>query len=157
MTVRLAEVGDAEIVSRLLADFNAEFETWSPDRATLERRFARLLGRDDVLIVLGDDAEPCGFGLATLRPSPYYDGPVATLDELYVVPGRRGEGLGSQLVATLMRALRSRGCGEVQINVDEDDAGARRFYEARGFVNQEPGSSERMLCYLLELGEGARG
>lgn len=43
------------------------------------------------------------------------------------------------------------GGGEIQINVDEDDRDARRFYERHGFTNLESGSTERMLCYLREL------
>lgn len=151
MGVRRAGSDDALVVARMLWAFNTEFDTWVPSVEELARRFGTLLARDDVVVVVAEDPEPMGFALVTLRPSPYYDGPIATLDELYAVPARRGEGVGTALVTLLLELLRERSCGEVQINVDEEDEGARRFYERHGFTNHEPGSAERMLCYIQDL------
>ena len=46
---------------------------------------------------------------------------------------------------------RTLGVGEVQINVDEVDEAARRFYERRGYSNIEAGQNYRMLCYVRPL------
>jgi hypothetical protein len=35
--------------------------------------------------------------------------------------------------------------------VDEGDVDARRFYEAHGFSNTEPGEDERLLYYFRTL------
>lgn len=139
------------MIATLLTRFNTEFDTWVPPIEVLRSRFAELLGRDDVVVWLAEDGDATGFVLVTLRPSPYYDGPVAVVDELYVVPARRGQGTGTALMDRLVGDLRGRACGEIQINVDSDDRDAIRFYEARGFVNREPGSADHMLCYLCEL------
>jgi GNAT superfamily N-acetyltransferase len=142
----------AEVVASLLHGFNTEFGAPVPGVGELSRRFAALLERDDVLVFVGGTPEvPLGFALVTLRPSPYYDGPVAALDEMYVLPDSRGKGLGGELMTTILGELRKLRCGEVQINVDEPDADARRLYEAHGFTNIQPGTDERMLCYLTEL------
>lgn len=133
----------------MLSRFNTEFDTWVPPLPDLERRLERMLVGDNAYAVLAEGQS--GFALVALRPSPYYEGPVATLDELYVSPGLRGQGLGSHLIGLVLRIATERGCGEVQINVDEQDAGARRFYERHGFTNHEPGSAERMLCYIQEF------
>lgn len=152
MTVCLATPADAAVVAHLLIAFNTEFDAPVPTRADLERRFRLLLARPEVLVLLGGERDaPRGFALATLRPSPYYDGPLAVLDELYVAPAHRGRGLGGRLVRSLEHELRARGCGELPINVDEVDDGARRFYTAHGFLNLEPGTTSRMLCCLKEL------
>jgi hypothetical protein len=37
----------------------------------------------------------------------------------------------------------------VEINVDEGDVDARRFYERHGFAATEPGSPERALYYYF--------
>ena len=50
--VRRAGPADAEVVGRLLFDFNTEFETATPSAAEFARRFATLLARDDVVVVL---------------------------------------------------------------------------------------------------------
>ena len=152
--VRRASTADAAVVGRLLFDFNTEFTTPGPDAAQFAVRFARLLGRDDFVVLLaGDEPDPTGFALLTLRPTPYFDGPLAQLEELYVRPDRRGRGIGSALLDAAVRLVRDRDGGEIHINVDEVDTDARRFYERHGFVNIEPGADHRMLCYLRELGD----
>ncbi len=71
------------------------------------------------------------------------------LDELYVAPGHRGRGIGTQIMRRALAEIRARGAGELQINVDEVDVDARRFYERHGFTNIEQDS--RMLLYIQEL------
>lgn len=135
----------------MLSAFNAEFDTWVPPSADVGRRIAEMLTGDHAYAVVAEDEGQGGFALVTLRPSPYYEGPVAAVDEMYVSPGLRGRGLGSELMTLVLRRALDLGCGEVQINVDEDDVGARRFYERHGFANHEPDDTERMLCYIQEL------
>ena len=142
--IRMATVADAKLVARLLHDFNTEFGTPVPDN--VERRFAALIARGDVVVILAGEV---GFAYLTLRPSPYYDGPVAMLEELYVAPSHRGNGLGTMMMERVLEETRKQGAGEMQINVDEVDADARRFYERHGFTNIEQGS--RMLLYVREL------
>lgn len=151
-TIVRATVAEATVVGRLLADFNAEFDTAGPSVAYFSERFGDLLGRDDVLVLLSGSPEtPTGFAYLTLRPTPYYDGPLAQLEELYVVPDLRDRGIGSALLTEAVRLVRERGVEEMQINVDEIDVDTRRFYERHGFVNIEPGEDYRMLCYVGEL------
>jgi len=149
--VRRADVGDAATVGRLLADFNTEFDAPGPDAATLGGRFATLIARSDVVVLLPGSPDAGGFAFLTLRPTPYYDGPLAQLEELYVRPGLRDQGIGTALLGAAVDLVRARGAGEVLINVDEADTEARRFYERHGFVNIEPGRDDRMLCYLRGL------
>jgi GNAT superfamily N-acetyltransferase len=149
--IRRATTADAEVVGRLLFDFNTEFETPTPSAEEFAGRFVELLGRDDVVVLLSGDGPPTGFAFLTLRPTPYFDGPLAELEELYVVPDLRDRGIGTALLTAAVDLVRSRGGAEVHINVDEIDTDTRRFYERHGFVNIEPGTDYRMLCYLREL------
>ena len=142
---------DAATVAALLDAFNREFDTPTPGVAILQTRLESLLARDDVIALLvGEPA--AGVALLTLRPNVWYAGPVALLDELYVVPDLRGRGLGSELLAAAEAAARERGAELLEINVDGDDTGARRFYERHGYRNTEPGSDEQLLYYYRELG-----
>lgn len=149
--VRRATTTDAAVVGRLLYDFNTEFETETPSADEFAERFARLLALDDVLVLLSGDADPTGFAYLTLRPAPYYDGPLAQLEELYVVPALRDQGIGSALLGAALAFCRERSAGEMHINVDEIDHDTRRFYERHGFVNIAPGTDYRMLFYEIEL------
>ncbi len=151
MKIERATPAQAGIVARLLHDFNHEFETPVPPVVELEQRFVRLLQRDTVVVVLALDPAPVGFALLTLRPTPYSDGPLAQLEELYVVPAVRGSGIGSAMLRCAIRTVQERGCEEMHINVDEPDIDARRFYERHGFSNYELGQEYRMLCYVREL------
>ncbi len=146
--VRRAGVDDAEVLARLLWDFNTEFDTETDDSDVLAARFARILARDGVLAVLAEDDGAVGFALVTLRPAIWFDGPVAQLEELYVVPPRRSAGIGTEVLALCRALVREAGAPEMHINVDEVDADTRRFYERHGFVNVEAGTDWRMLCYV---------
>ena len=92
-----------------------------------------------------------GVGLVTFRPNVWYTGRVALLDELYVVPSRRSQGIGSAIIDHLLTLARDEGVDLVEINVDEGDIDAQRFYERHGFSATEPGSSERAFYYSQEL------
>lgn len=152
LTVVVAQRERAHDVAVLLRDFNADFDTASPAIGILTERFQRLLERDDVLVCIADlNHSAVGFAFLTLRPSPYYETPVAMLEELYVRPALRGEGIGTAIMDVVEAELHGKGVEEIQINVDEVDGGARRFYERRGFSNFETGQDFRMLCYIKEI------
>ncbi len=122
---RLATVADADSVARLLDAFNSEYDDPTPGIDVLATRLERLLLAGNVLALLSGDPAT-GFALLTLRPNVWYEGPVALLDELYVVPELRGRGLGSALLAAAEDATRARGGQLLEINVDGDDVDARR-------------------------------
>jgi GNAT superfamily N-acetyltransferase len=144
---RLASADDAGEVARLLHDFNVEFDTPTSDTDVLATRLRGLLaGQATFALLAGTPA--VAVALVTLRPNVWYPGPVALLDELYVVPGLRGHGVGSQVIDRLLAEARERSVSSIEINVDEGDAGARRFYERHGFAATEPGSDERALYYF---------
>ena len=150
-SVRVAKPrDDAGVVAQLLDDFNREYDTPSPGAAVLTARLEQLLAGSGVVALLaGDPAD--GVGLLTLRPNVWYAGPVGLLDELYVVPTRRGQGLGTALLLAAEEVVRRRGGEVLEINVDGDDADARRFYERHGYRNSEPGKDEQLLYYFREL------
>ena len=147
--VRRATPDDASVLGRLLWDFNTEFETETDDADVLAERFTRLLALDEIVAVLAeDDGTAVGFALLSLRPAIWFDGPVSQLEELYVVPDRRSEGIGAQVLDLSRRLVREQGSPEMHINVDEVDVDTRRFYERHRFVNIEDGVDYRMLCYV---------
>lgn len=149
--VRLAGVGDADEVARLLHDFNCEFDTPSPGVPALGERLRGLLAGEATVAILAG-APAVGVALVTLRPNVWYAGPVALLDELYVRPDLRGRGIGSSIIRELLALARSRGVELVEINVDESDVDAQRFYERHGFCGTETAqSSERSFYYWQEL------
>jgi GNAT superfamily N-acetyltransferase len=149
--VRVATAVDADEVARLLDDFNREFATPSPGVAVLAARLRTLLAGESTLALLAG-TPVLGLALVTVRPNVWYDGPVALLDELYVVPARRGQGIGSALMETLLTLARDRRVDLVEVNVDEGDVDAQRFYVRHGFsATETPESTERAFYYWQEL------
>jgi GNAT superfamily N-acetyltransferase len=152
-TARLATPDDAPVLAELLHAFNTEFDTPSPGPPTLEPRLRVLLDGDDAgtFAVLGGDP-PVALALVTLRTNVWYDGRVAILDEMYVAPDRRSAGIGSQVIELVLRTCRDRGVALLEINVDEDDVDAMRFYERHGFAGNDPDTGDRAFYFQQELG-----
>lgn len=149
-TPRAATPSDASTLAELLHDFNVEFGDPSPGRDALAARLKDLLASESTLALLA--GEPAvGFALLTLRSNVWYDAPVALLDELYVVPVSRGQGVGSALLEACCGHLRSRGVRLMEINVDGENADARRFYERHGFSCVHGEGSEPELYYSSDL------
>lgn len=132
-SARLATPEDASVVGQLLDAFNTEYDEPSPGPAFLTRRLRRLLDSPQAFgVVAGSPIH--SFGLVTLRPSWWDDGSVAVLDELYTEPAVRGQGLGSEVLATVVAEAARRGATATVIEVDEPDHDAHRFYARHGFV-----------------------
>ncbi len=129
--LRAASPADARTLADLLYAFNVEFDTPTPQPDVLAERLATLLGRDDMAALLIGDS-PKGFALMTFRPSVWDAGPVCLLEELYVQPERRGQGLGTQLLHRAFAVAREHGSETFEVNVDEEDVDAQRFYERHG-------------------------
>jgi GNAT superfamily N-acetyltransferase len=149
--VRFATPADAPSAAQLLWDFNTEFDAATPPVAELATRLEQLLATDTTLAILG--GEPAvAIGLVTLRNNVWFTGPVALLDELYVAPAHRDRGIGTAIIQALLERASADGWGLVEVNVDEFDADARRFYERHGFANTEPDSDERAPYYWRTIG-----
>lgn len=149
----LADTTDADQVAALLHDFNVEFETPSPGPEAVAARLRSLLATDSTFAVLAGRPDPVAVGVVTLRPNVWFDGPVALLDELYVVPSRRGGGVGGAVLRAAVDEARARGAEYMEINVDESDVDAVRFYLRHGFSDVDPDSGER-AWYLSRYLDG---
>ena len=148
--VRVAGEREAGVAAALLDAFNREFGTATPGPEVLAARLRALLPSVDLVALLaGEPAE--GVALLSFRRNVWYDGPVALLDELYVVPQRRSRGTGAALLAAAEAVVRDRGGELLEINVDGEDAGARRFYERHSYRCTSPAEPEPALYYSREL------
>ena len=87
-------------------------------------------------MLLGGDG-PDGFAELRFRPSLYTGALDAYLEELYVIPERRGRGLGRALLEAAMEHARKRGAAHIDLGTSEDDTAARTLYESAGFTNRE--------------------
>jgi GNAT superfamily N-acetyltransferase len=149
--IRRATPGDAPEVARLLHEFQAEFDETSPAVETLEERYGDLIRSKEMIVLLVGEG-PDGFAQLRFRPWVYSAGLCAYLEELYVVPPLRGQGLGRALLETAMETARAEGAEQMELGTSENDTAARGLYESAGFTNRE-GSPDgpAMLFYEREL------
>ena len=149
--VRVATAADAPTFGRLLHAFNAEYDEVTPDAEEIAARAVPLIESGDIVVLFAGDG-PDGFAQLRFSPSLYTGVRDATLDELYVLPERRGVGLGRALLDAAMQHARARGAVHIDLNTSEDDRAARRLYESSGFTNREGGpDGPRMLYYERDL------
>ncbi|MFN3866289.1 MAG: GNAT family N-acetyltransferase [Demequina sp.] len=148
--VRLASVEDAGVLARLLWDFNTEFDAPIDPADVLEGRLQRLLASGRFWALLA--GEPASaFATIAMRESALSAGPVAYLEDLYVAPALRGQGIGSAMMARLLDEAARREISMVEVGVDEPDVSARRFYESHAFVYRDPDTEERAFYLYREF------
>jgi len=148
MDVRRASEDDATVVAQLLHDFNREFDDPTPEVPVLAARVRELLAGGDTLVLLAGIG-PDGIAVLRFRAALWSSGLECYLAELYVVPARRGRGLGRALMEAALREARERGADTMEIGVDEPDLAARRLYESLGFSNRT-GGAEGPLMFVYE-------
>jgi GNAT superfamily N-acetyltransferase len=92
--------------------------------------------RRGVVLLAKDSARVGPVGLAVLAYTwtLEHGGLVAWLEELYVVPDRRGHGVGRALLRRALDVARESGCRAVDLEVDREHARAERLYEREGFA-----------------------
>jgi len=145
-TARRASAADAAAVARLLHDFNSEFGDPTPGVAVLTERLADVLSRGEATILLLGDG-PDGLAQLRFRRAIFTEGLDAHLEELYVVPAKRGRGLGRALLEAAMDAAREEGATRIDLGTSEDDVAARALYESAGFINREGGPDGPVMFF----------
>jgi ribosomal protein S18 acetylase RimI-like enzyme len=154
-TVTGSAEGDGIVAAaQLLHDFNVEYDEPAPAPEELALRLAELVTGDHVTVLLARAPEtgaPVGVAVMRVQPSLWSRGREAYLAELYVVPSRRGQGHGRELITEVMRVARDRGADYAFVITSEDDRLAQRLYEAAGFRRTEGEGGPLMLAYEREL------
>ena len=144
--VRRASAGDAAQAARLMHRFNVEFDEEIDDVEVLERRYREQLDDDDFAVILVAEND-VGFAQLRHKGQIYSDAPTAYLEELYVIPDRRGEGLGRALLEAAMEEARAHGADHIDLGTSEDDTAARALYESAGFTNREGRPDGPVMLY----------
>jgi ribosomal protein S18 acetylase RimI-like enzyme len=150
--LRVGTAADADLLGRLLWEFNAEYGESLPTAATIARLARPQLESGEVAALFGPGTPPAGFAQLRFRLSLYADGPDACLEELWVRPAERGRGLGRALLVGAMSLARARGATRLDLNTSVADEAARALYASTGFTNEEGGpGGPSMLYYERDL------
>jgi ribosomal protein S18 acetylase RimI-like enzyme len=149
VAVRVAQKADADAVARLLHGFQTEYAEETPGPPAIAERMRELLGSGETVALLAGSPKAEGVAVLRLRPSIYRPALECYLAELYVVPERRGHGLGRALMEAALEEAKRRGADYMDLGTSEADVAARSLYESLGFSNRERGS-DGPISYFYE-------
>jgi ribosomal protein S18 acetylase RimI-like enzyme len=144
--VRRAEHDDLDDVVRLIADFRDWWGKRDPSDDVIRASAGRLLADASTEYLLAFDGSEAAVGVCQLRYrlSVWTGSDDCWLEDLFVTEAARSGGHGKALVEAALASARSRGCGRMELDVNEQNTGALRFYEALGF-STEPKPPGRTL------------
>lgn len=140
--------------ARLLHDFNREYGEPAPPPDVLSTRLSGLVENGQITVLLArahEDGAPVGVAVMRVQPSIVSLAQEVYLAELYVVPSRRGQGYGRELMTEAMRVAREHDAEYAFVITSEDDRLAQRLYEAAGFRRTEGEGGPLMVAYERDL------
>ena len=130
MTIRKATRRDARTLLSLI-DALADFEKLKRPTASARRRLIRdgfgRKRRFDTLLAFVDE-KPVGYALFFETYSSFLSLPTLNLEDIFVLPEHRRQGVGLRLFLQCVREARKRGCGRMEWMVLDWNINAIRFY-----------------------------
>jgi GNAT superfamily N-acetyltransferase len=152
MQVRLrqADKRDLDALQPLVAAYH-EFEAIPSSAAARSAALRQLLGdtRLGAIWLVYADARLAGYIALCRGFSIEFSGFDAFIDEFFLLPGFRGQGVGKRVLELVADAARGLDINALHLEVARDNAAARRLYAGAGF---EP--REKYLLMSLAIGGG---
>lgn len=146
VTIRSATPADLPLILAFIRAL-ADYEKLTHEvEATEEKLAATLFGArpaaECILAFAGDTAPtPAGFALFFTNYSTFLAKPGLYLEDLFVKPEFRGQGIGKALLLHVARLANQRGCGRMEWTVLDWNQPAIDFYESLG--------AERKLAWQI--------
>src|SRR6202051_3372943 len=159
LTIRRARPDEAGLVLSLVREL-AEYEKLLHEVEATEAMLAAALFGDNPRLfceIAEWDGEPAGFAIWFVNFSTFSGRPGIYLEDLFVRPAQRGNGIGKALLAHLAKQCVAHGWGRLQWAVLDWNAPSIEFYKSLGAVMMD----EWTICLvdgaaLIALAEGTR-
>jgi ribosomal protein S18 acetylase RimI-like enzyme len=148
-TIHPAGRADVPALVELMSQFYAE-SNYPLDRKWAEASFEVLL-RDELrgaVWIARRGPELAGYVVLALRHSMEFGGLAGIIDDLFVSPQFRRQGVGSALLSDLLDACRTLHVAAVHVEVGKGDLGALALYQAFGLR----GHSVERQTLTIDLG-----
>ena len=136
--IHLASHRDLDDVVRLIAAFRDWWGKASPADEHLREAADLLLADPQTEFFLAHDAHDQAVGICQVRyrHSIWTGVDDAWLEDLFVLEHARGGGFGRKLVEAAFESARARGCKRIELDVNEQNEDALRFYASLGFTTE---------------------
>lgn len=134
ITIKRASPTDQESIWELLQKQFVEHKIeYSAD--ILSAAIGEMLKKEDLglFLVARYNGKLIGIAAISFAWTLEHGGKSAWLDELYVLPEYRGNGIGSALLESMIDALKKEGCSAIDLEVEEDHRRAEHLYKRKGF------------------------
>ena len=132
--LRAARVDDVPLLVELMREFYAESQ-YALDAERAETVFAQLLSDDRLgrVWIVEADRSAVGYVVLTFVFSMEYGGLNAVVDDLFIRPGYRHQGLGRAALAQVIESCRSQGVRALHLETEPANGAAMRLYRRAGF------------------------
>lgn len=134
LNIRPATSADAAVIASLVREL-AEYEKLSHEARATDVDFVRELDTSNPVIhvlIAEWDGTPVGFALYFFNFSTFVGRPGLYLEDLFVRPAQRSNGIGRALLRALARVAQDRDCGRMEWAVLDWNEPALRFYQSLG-------------------------
>ena len=130
----LARPDDLDRLTKLVTDFHTEMGI-KQDEVTLRAAVMPLLegSSHGAIYLLGPARAPIGYIAVSFGWSLEFAGLDAMIDEIYIRPGVRSRGIGSEVLNALPKALAGAGLKAIHLEVRRDDKRAYDLYKRLRF------------------------
>lgn len=137
ITVRQAGLSDADTIAPLFDQYRQFYR--QPSHPALAHAFiTERLARHESVIFLAQNKSGEAIGFTQLFPSftSVGAGRIWVLNDLYVVPAARGNGVGSILLEAARAHAAATGSKRIELSTAHDNP-ARKLYESHGYVKDD--------------------
>ena len=135
MKIRVANLTDLDSLLKLVTGFRGALKRRLPDDETLKGGLKRLLisGESEFFLAIDDTSNVAGYIQQRYRYSLWLSSLEATLEDLYVSPDTRRQGMGTLLVQYAIERAREKGCRVIKLDTNERNLNAINLYSKLGF------------------------
>jgi GNAT superfamily N-acetyltransferase len=137
--IRQAIPSDVAQLCELLSLLFAQEADFQPDAEKQARGLGMILQQPEVGRIYCALDGDCIVGMVSIlfTMSTAEGGRTAWLEDMVVHPGRRGQGIGGQLIHQAINEARAAGCNRITLLTDGTNNSAMQFYEQTGFVRSQ--------------------
>jgi GNAT superfamily N-acetyltransferase len=136
MDIRVAHRGDIPQLLPLIRQYWEHEHIEGFDPVAIEALLAGLIEHELGRVFLAESAgHLVGYLVVVFMLSLEHRGPMAEIDELFVLAAERSQGIGARLLTVAEDALAAGGCVRLQLQISEGNAPAQALYERRGYAS----------------------